>query len=60
MLLIHEDGEYSSASDLDDATYALLATDVSGHEDTFAQEEHVPADDADKYLSLVVQHVLNT
>ncbi|XP_062179398.1 uncharacterized protein LOC133884007 [Phragmites australis] len=52
VLVIREDGEYSSASDLDDATYAMLATDVAGHKDTFAHEEHVAADDADKYFSL--------
>ena len=56
MLIVREDGEYSSASDLDEPTYAMLATDVSGHE----EEEHVAAVDADKYESLVVQRVLST
>jgi hypothetical protein len=55
VLIIRDEGEYSSASDFDEATYAMLAADVSGHE-----EEHVAADAADKYLSLVVQRVLST
>jgi len=56
VLIVREDGEYSSASDLDEPTYAMLATDISGHE----EEEHVAALDADKYESLVVQRVLST
>jgi hypothetical protein len=54
-LIIHDNGEYSSASDSEETIYAMLATDVVG-----TQEEHVDATNADKYESLVVQRVLNT
>jgi hypothetical protein len=54
MLIIRDNGEYSSASDSEETIYAMLATDVVG-----TQEEHVDATDADKYESLVVQRVLS-
>jgi hypothetical protein len=55
MLIIRDNGEYSSASDSEETIDAMLATDVAG-----TQEEHVDATDADKYESLVVQRVLST
>jgi hypothetical protein len=54
-LIIRDNGEYSSTSDFEETIYALLATDVAG-----TQEEHVDATDADKYESLVVQHIFST
>ncbi|XP_062227319.1 uncharacterized protein LOC133925396 [Phragmites australis] len=60
VLIIREDGGYSSASDLDVETYAMLATDIAGQEDTFDHKEYVAASDANKYLSIVVQRVLST
>ena len=60
VLIIRDDGGYSSASDFDDETYAMLATDPAGHDDeSDHEEEHVSAEDADKYLSLIVQRVLS-
>jgi hypothetical protein len=53
-LIIRDNGECSSTSDSEETIYAMLATDVAG-----TQEEHVDATDADKYESLVVQHVLS-
>jgi hypothetical protein len=55
MLIIRDNGEYSSASDSEETIYAMLAIDVAG-----TQEEHVDATDAEKYESLVVQHVQGT
>jgi hypothetical protein len=55
MLIIRDNGEYSSASDSEETIDAMLATDVAG-----TQEEHVDATDADKYESLIVQRVLST
>jgi hypothetical protein len=54
MLIIRDNGEYSSASDFEETIYDMLATDVAG-----PNEEHVAATDADKYESLVVPHVLS-
>ncbi|XP_073352035.1 uncharacterized protein [Aegilops tauschii subsp. strangulata] len=58
VLIIREDGEYDSASDFDEDTYALLAA----HDDDTRpeqEEEHVTADDADKYMSLISDRVLS-
>jgi hypothetical protein len=54
-MIIRDNGEYSSSSDSEETIYAMLATNVVG-----TQEEYVAATDADKYESLVVQHVLST
>jgi hypothetical protein len=58
VLVMKDDGEYSSASDFDDDTLALLAADHAGNDDH--PEEHISAGDADYYQSLIVQHVLST
>lgn len=58
VLILRQDGEYSSASDLDDETYALLAADHAGGEEDQA-EEHIGAAHADRYESLIVQRVLS-
>ena len=52
VLLIKEDGEYSSASDFDDDTHALLAADHASS--VGDQGEQIGADDADHYETLIV------
>ena len=47
VLIIRDDGGYSSASDFDDETYALLATDSVGHDESDHEEEHVGTEDAE-------------
>jgi hypothetical protein len=58
VLVVKDDGEYSSASDFDDDTLALLAADHVGNDDH--PEEHINIGDADHYQGLIVQHVLST
>jgi hypothetical protein len=58
VLVIRDDDEYSSASDFDKDTLALLANDHEGNDDH--PEEHIGTGDADHYKSLIVQHVLST
>jgi hypothetical protein len=53
-LIIRDNGEYSSASGSKETVYVMLATDIAE-----IQEENVAATDANKYGSLVVQHVLS-
>ena len=45
VLIVKNDGEYSSASELDEYTLALLATDHAGSEE--CPEEHINAGAAD-------------
>ena len=54
ILLIRDDGEYSSASDFENSRLALLATDPAA-----STGVHVDPSDADRYESLVVQRVLS-
>jgi hypothetical protein len=54
-LLIRDNGEYSSASDSEETSHAMLATNHAENE-----EVHVDPIDADRYESLVVQRVLST
>nr|AAX96591.1 retrotransposon protein, putative, Ty3-gypsy sub-class [Oryza sativa Japonica Group]ABA93201.1 retrotransposon protein, putative, Ty3-gypsy subclass [Oryza sativa Japonica Group] len=56
VLVVKNDGEYSSASDFDDDTLALLAAD---HADNEPPEEHIGAAFADHYERLIVQRVLS-
>jgi hypothetical protein len=58
VLVVRDDGEYSSASDFDKDTLALLADDHKGNDDH--PEEHIGTGDADHYESLTVQRVLST
>jgi hypothetical protein len=58
VLVVKDDGEYSSASDFDDDTLTLLTADHAGNNDH--HEEHISTGDADHYQSLIVQHVLST
>jgi hypothetical protein len=57
-LVIKDDGEYSSASDFDDDTLALLTADHAGNDNY--PEEHISTSDADHYQSLIVQRMLST
>jgi len=57
VLIVKNDGEYSSASELDEDTLALLANDHAGSEE--CPEEHINAAEADRYESLIVQRVLS-
>jgi hypothetical protein len=52
-LLIRDNGEYSSASDSEETSHAMIATNHAENE-----EVHVDPIDADRYESLVVQHRL--
>jgi hypothetical protein len=58
ILVIRDDGEYSSASDLDEDTLALLVADYAGNDDH--PDEHIGTGDVDHYESLIVQRVLST
>jgi hypothetical protein len=57
-LVVRDDGEYSSASDFDVDTLALLADDHEGND--AHPEEHIGTSDANHYESLIVQRVLTT
>jgi len=57
VMVVKDDGEYSSASDFDEDTLALLAADHVGSEEQL--EEQIGAEDADHYESLIVQRVLS-
>jgi hypothetical protein len=58
VLVIKDYGEYSSASDFDDDTLALLAANHAGNDDH--PEEHISTGDAYHYQSIIVQRVLST
>jgi hypothetical protein len=58
VLVIRDDGEYSSASDYDEDTLALCADDHEGNDDH--PKEHIGIDDAGHYESLIVLCVLST
>jgi hypothetical protein len=47
VLVVKDDGEYSSASDFDEATLALLVADHAGNDDH--PEGHIGTGDADHY-----------
>jgi hypothetical protein len=53
VLVVKDDGEYSSASDFDEATLALLVADHAGNDDH--REGHIGTGDADHYESLIMQ-----
>ena len=57
VMVVKDDGEYSSASDFGEDTLALLATDQAGGEEQ--PEEQIGVEDADNYESLIVQRVLS-
>jgi len=56
VLVVRPDGEYSSASDLDEETYALLAANNVGEdEERNKNEEHIGTEHTEHYESLVVK-----
>ena len=58
--IVREDGEYSSASDLDEDTRAMLATNNAGDiKEHDTEEIHINAEMADQYPSLVTMRVLS-
>jgi transposase InsO family protein len=57
VLVVKDDGAYSSASDFDDDTLALFAADHAGNEGP--PDEHIDAGAAEHYESLIVQRVLS-
>ena len=58
-LLIKDNGEYTSASDIEEE-YAMLANDHAGDEqDSNQEEEPYGAELMDKYLSIIVKCVLS-
>ncbi|XP_012702858.1 uncharacterized protein LOC105914754 [Setaria italica] len=60
VLVVCPNGEYSSASDLDEETYALLAANNVGEDEEHNKnEEHIGTEHAENYESLVVQRVLS-
>jgi hypothetical protein len=61
MMVVRVDGGYSSASNLDEETYALLVANNVRKGDHFQQdEEHIGAEATEHYESLMVQQVLST
>jgi hypothetical protein len=58
VLVVKDDGEYSSASDFDEYTLALLAADHAVNDDH--PEEYISTGDAGHYKNLIVQRVLST
>ena len=56
VLIVRENGEYSSASDLDEDTHAMLSTNPAGDPDD-PEEIHCDAYMADKYPSLITMRV---
>jgi hypothetical protein len=58
VLVVRDDGAYSSASDFNEDTLAWLADDHAGNDDH--PKEHIGTGDADHYDSLIVQCVLST
>jgi hypothetical protein len=61
VMVVRADGGYSSASDLDEETYALLAANNVGKGDHFQQDkEHIGVQAAEHYECLMVQRMLST
>jgi hypothetical protein len=60
IFILWEDGEYFSASDLDEDTCAMLATNIAGDtEERDTEEIHINAEMVDRYPSLVTMRVLS-
>ena len=57
VMVIKDDGEYSSASDFDEDILAFLAANHVGSEEQ--PKEQIGVEDADHYESLIVQRVLS-
>jgi hypothetical protein len=56
-MVVTNDGGYSSASDFDEDTLALLATDDACREEP--SDEQIGTEDDEHYESLIVQRVLS-
>ena len=59
VMVVHEDGEYDSASDYDGETLALISAQQEDNEDTEQGIEVMGAEDADNYRSMVAHRVLS-
>ena len=57
VMVVKEDGGYSSASDFDEDTLALFVANHAGSEER--PEERIGAEEAENYESLIVQRVLS-
>jgi len=57
VLVVNTDGGYSSGSDFDVKTHALLAANDTGSDEPI--EEQIGVEDAAYYESLIVHHVLS-
>ena len=58
VLLIKDNGEYTSASDIEEE-HTLLADPVGNDNDSDREVEQISADIVDKYLSIIAQCVLS-
>ena len=58
-MIATEDGGYESASDYDEETLALLASEEQGGDDSEQETQYMAAEDANRYESLVAQCVLS-
>ena len=54
-----EDGGYESASDYDEETLALIASEEHGGAESEHETQYMSAEDADRYECLVAQRVLS-
>ncbi|XP_073367890.1 uncharacterized protein [Aegilops tauschii subsp. strangulata] len=59
VMIVTEDGRYESASDYDEETLALIASEEHGEDDSKHETQYMATEDADRYESLVPQHVLS-
>ena len=59
VMISTEDGGYESASDYDEETLALIASEDQGGHDSEQETQYMAAEDADRYESLVAQCVLS-
>lgn len=57
-LLVKDNGEYTSASDIEEEEYSMLATDPVGNDHENGEEQY-GAEATDKYLSIIVKRVLS-
>ena len=58
VMIVTEDGGYESASDYDEETLALIASEEHDGDDSEQDMQYMAAEDADRYESLVAQRVL--
>ena len=58
-MIVTKDGGYESASDYDEETLALIASEEQCGHDSEHKTQYMAAEDADMYESLVTQRVLS-